>query len=139
MSDSPSSFASRPPTALVGQMAGEYRLGRVLGEGGFGTVYEAEHPVLKRRAAVKVLQRVWAASGGQCGKYLAASMRIQLDGLERYGELVPGKDQVRRLGARRAAGDERGHDRPVSGAGAGQGRDHGQVHDEVVAAGVSYR
>jgi hypothetical protein len=32
--------------------------------------------------AVKVLQRVWAASGGQCGKYLAASMRIQLDGLE---------------------------------------------------------
>jgi serine/threonine-protein kinase len=39
-------------------MAGEYRLGRKLGEGGFGTVYEAEHPLLKRRAAVKVLHRV---------------------------------------------------------------------------------
>ena len=39
---------------------------------------------------VKVLQRVWAASGGQCGKYLAASMRIQLDGLERHGELTVG-------------------------------------------------
>src|SRR5665811_1642246 len=25
-------------------------------------------------ATVKVLQRVWAASGGQCGKYLVASM-----------------------------------------------------------------
>jgi len=25
--------------------------------------------------ALKVLQKVWAASGGQCGKYLAASMR----------------------------------------------------------------
>jgi hypothetical protein len=37
---------------------------------------------------VKVLQRVWAASGGQCGKYLAASMALQLDGLERHGELV---------------------------------------------------
>ncbi|EFP37294.1 hypothetical protein TMHG_02343 [Mycobacterium tuberculosis SUMu008] len=24
--------------------------------------------------ALKVLQRVWSASGGQCGKYLAASM-----------------------------------------------------------------
>jgi hypothetical protein len=39
---------------------------------------------------LKVLQRVWAASGGQCGKYLAASMRMQLDGLERHGELVDG-------------------------------------------------
>ena len=42
---------------------------------------------------VKVLQRVWAASGGQCGKYLAASMPIQLDGLERHAELVFGVDR----------------------------------------------
>ena len=39
---------------------------------------------------LKVLQRVWAASGGQCGKYLAASIRTQLDGLERHGELTFG-------------------------------------------------
>ncbi len=43
--------------------------------------------------AVKMLQRVWAASGGQCGKYLAASMRLQLYGLERHGELVDGVDR----------------------------------------------
>ena len=43
--------------------------------------------------AMKVLQRVWAASGGQCGKYLVASMRIQLDGLERHGELLDGVDR----------------------------------------------
>lgn len=43
--------------------------------------------------ALKVLQRVWAASGGQCGLYLAASMRTQLDGLERHGELVFGVDR----------------------------------------------
>lgn len=43
--------------------------------------------------AVKVLQRVWAASGGQCGKYLAASMSTQLAGLERHGELVFGVDR----------------------------------------------
>lgn len=43
--------------------------------------------------ARKVLQRVWAASGGQCGKYLAASMATQLDALERHGELVPGRDR----------------------------------------------
>jgi hypothetical protein len=48
--------------------------------------------------ALKVLQKVWAASGGQCGKYLAASMRLQLDGLEldgleRHGELGFGRDR----------------------------------------------
>jgi hypothetical protein len=42
---------------------------------------------------LKVLQKVWAASGGQCGKYLAASMAIQLAGLERHGELVFGHDR----------------------------------------------
>ncbi len=39
---------------------------------------------------LKVLQRVWAASGGQCGKYLAASMQLQLDLLEHHGDLAVG-------------------------------------------------
>jgi hypothetical protein len=41
--------------------------------------------------AIKVLQRVWATTGGQCGKYLAVSMRTQLDALERHDELVFGR------------------------------------------------
>ena len=41
--------------------------------------------------ARRVLQRVWAASGGQCGKYLAASMATQLAGLERHGDLCLSK------------------------------------------------
>jgi serine/threonine-protein kinase len=56
MSELPSE-ANATPSDVVGQMAGEYRLRRKLGEGGYGAVYEAEHPVLKRRAAVKVLHR----------------------------------------------------------------------------------
>ena len=47
----------RAPADMAGRMAGEYRLGRKLGEGGFGAVYEAEHPLLKRKAAVKVLHQ----------------------------------------------------------------------------------
>lgn len=43
--------------------------------------------------ALKVLQRVWAASGGQCGKYLAESMPLLLDSLEAHGELVDGADR----------------------------------------------
>src|SRR5689334_17579810 len=60
MPDSPSAPTSEPPS-LSGQMAGEYRLGRKLGEGGFGAVYAATHPLLKRRAAVKVLHRASGA------------------------------------------------------------------------------
>lgn len=41
--------------------------------------------------ALKVLQRVWAFSGYECGKYLAVAMPTLLDALERHGELVDGK------------------------------------------------
>jgi serine/threonine protein kinase len=62
MPDSPlnadSSSSSQSGQEIVGRMAGEYRLIRKLGEGGFGAVYEAEHPLLRRRAAVKVLHQV---------------------------------------------------------------------------------
>jgi hypothetical protein len=43
-----------------------------------------------------VLAMVWAVTSGQCEKYLAASMRTQLDALERHGELTldPALDSV---------------------------------------------
>lgn len=41
--------------------------------------------------AVKILQRVWAISGGQCGKYLHATMRILLHLLEAHHELIIGQ------------------------------------------------
>lgn len=41
--------------------------------------------------ATKVLQRVWAFAGYECGKYLAVSMTTLLDALERHRELIPGK------------------------------------------------
>ena len=47
----------------VGEIvAGSYRLVRVLGEGGMGTVYEAQHLRLDRRFAVKVLKPEIAAN-----------------------------------------------------------------------------
>ncbi len=50
-----------------------------------------KHRTLKfSYAALKVLQKVWAASGGQCGKCLAVSMQVKRGGLERHGELVDG-------------------------------------------------
>ena len=41
-----------PPTRLL---AGKYRLGRLLGEGGMGAVYEGEHTGLGSRVAIKLL------------------------------------------------------------------------------------
>jgi eukaryotic-like serine/threonine-protein kinase len=46
--------------ATVGGLApraiGRYRLGRAIGSGAFGTVYEADDPELDRRVAIKVLR-----------------------------------------------------------------------------------
>jgi serine/threonine-protein kinase len=44
----------------AGQLFGNYRIVRLLGEGGFGEVYLAENPLIERRAAVKVLHRTLA-------------------------------------------------------------------------------
>jgi serine/threonine-protein kinase len=58
MSGFDSTLASGPErTDRTGQVLGEkYRLARLIGEGGMGAVYEAQHLVVKRRFAVKLLR-----------------------------------------------------------------------------------
>lgn len=41
--------------------------------------------------ALMILQKVWAFSGGSCGKYLVVSMPSLLESLERHKEFVPGR------------------------------------------------
>ena len=47
---------------MIGHKVNNYELKRLLGEGGMGAVYLAEHPLLGRKAAVKVLKPELAAN-----------------------------------------------------------------------------
>jgi serine/threonine protein kinase len=51
-------LAKKYPTAeeRIGTMVGTYRLTRKIGEGGMGVVYEAIHPIIERKIAIKLIQ-----------------------------------------------------------------------------------
>ena len=48
---------------MIGQRLNNFEIVRLVGEGGMGAVYEAEHPVIRRKVAVKVLRRELALDG----------------------------------------------------------------------------
>lgn len=77
MGDSPLPKAKEEDAPeIAGWMAGEYRIVRKLGEGGFGAVYEAVHPLLKRRAAVKVLHRLASSNSDAVLRFVAEARAV---------------------------------------------------------------
>jgi serine/threonine protein kinase len=55
---------------MIGQSFGNYRAISVLGEGGMGVVYLAEHPEIGRKVAVKVLHADFARDQQVLGRFL---------------------------------------------------------------------
>lgn len=75
---------------------GRYRIQRVLGSGGMGTVYEGVHETLGRRAAIKVLRAEYALDSDVVRRFLdeaRASSQVEHPGIVQvyeFGEDPPG-------------------------------------------------
>ncbi len=55
---------------MIGTVINNYRIVSVLGEGGMGSVYLAEHPFMGRKAAIKVLRRELAEDSGLVERFM---------------------------------------------------------------------
>jgi len=69
-------FASEDEDIEPDVMVGDYRIERRLGRGGFGTVYQAVHPLIKKRAAVKVLHRTASAKPEMVSRFVAEARAV---------------------------------------------------------------
>ncbi len=60
----------------AGTMVGEYRIEGKLGEGGFGAVYRAVHPLIGKTAAIKVLSRQWSSNPQMVSRFIAEARAV---------------------------------------------------------------
>ena len=56
--------------AMVGKKINNYELRELVGDGAMGVVYLAEHPVLRRRVAVKLLKRQYLESPSLVARFI---------------------------------------------------------------------
>jgi serine/threonine-protein kinase len=86
-----------PDALRPGTFAGSYVLKRELASGGGGTVYEAQHRLLGRRAAVKVLRRELASSPQMVARFLREALAVNMIkhpnivDIYEFGELPDGR------------------------------------------------
>ena len=55
---------------MIGQKVNNYKMTQLLGEGGMGAVYLAEHPFLGRKAAIKILKPECASNADYVQRFL---------------------------------------------------------------------
>jgi tRNA A-37 threonylcarbamoyl transferase component Bud32 len=82
---------------LIGAMVGSFRLERLLGRGGMGTVYLGCHPIIGSRVAVKFLHESLSANPDLVGRFYDEARAVNLIGHENIvaiydlGLLPPGR------------------------------------------------
>jgi serine/threonine-protein kinase len=60
----------------AGELVGEYRVEAKIGEGGFGKVYSAVHPVIGKRAAIKVLNREYSSNPAVVSRFVSEARAV---------------------------------------------------------------
>ncbi len=60
----------------AGQQVGEYRIEAKIGEGGFGCVYRAVHPLIGKAAAIKVLNRQYSTNPQMLSRFIAEARAV---------------------------------------------------------------
>jgi serine/threonine protein kinase len=60
----------------AGQAVGEYRVEKKIGEGGFGAVYKAVHPLIGKAAAIKVLNRQYSSNPQMVSRFISEARAV---------------------------------------------------------------
>jgi serine/threonine-protein kinase len=59
-----------------GQIVGEYKIECKIGDGGFGVVYRAVHPVIGKPAAIKVLNRQYSSNPQMVARFISEARSV---------------------------------------------------------------
>jgi eukaryotic-like serine/threonine-protein kinase len=76
MSEPTAEMSTSDPDLEIGHVVGEYEIEEKVGQGGFGTVYRAVHPVIGKVAAVKVLARRFSADPEMISRFIAEARSV---------------------------------------------------------------
>ena len=74
--------------SLINQTIGNYRVIRLLGEGGMGVVYLAQHPVIGRKVAIKLLHAVLARDADIVSRFFNEARAIHMIAHENIVEIL---------------------------------------------------
>jgi serine/threonine protein kinase len=69
-------LAAESDRLAPGTVVGEYTIERVIGEGGMGMVYGARHPVIGKRAAIKVLNAQYSAAKEAVARFVQEAQAV---------------------------------------------------------------
>ena len=81
----------------AGDVVGEYVIEGQLGKGGFGTVYAAVHPLIGKRAAIKILARKYSSDEAMVSRFVAEARAVNqirhqnIIDIFAFGQLVDGR------------------------------------------------